>query len=152
MDSGQEGIAVLHGDMRQSQRNKTITRLRQQKVRVLVATDVAARGIDVSTVTHVINFDLPMSVEDYVHRIGRTARAGASGVALSFVSRRDFPMIKRIEAYLSKKMEFHTIAGLEPKEKAPSPQRDPGKPFSDRDRQRRRRGGGKPSRFRSRKR
>ncbi len=116
-----EEAAVLHGDMRQSQRIKTIGRLRNQKVRVLVATDVAARGIDVSTLTHVINFDMPMSPEDYVHRIGRTGRAGASGIALSLVSRRDWPMIRRIETYTSKKIEAHTIAGFEPTERDASP-------------------------------
>ncbi len=129
-----ESAAVLHGDMRQSQRTKTIGKLRKQAVRVLVATDVAARGIDVSTLTHVINFDMPMSPEDYVHRIGRTGRAGATGIALSFVSRRDFPMIRRIEAYTSKKLENHTIAGLEPKEKEASknsqfPKKHNKKPF-----------------------
>ena len=123
-----EEAAVLHGDMRQSQRTKTIMRLRQQKVRILVATDVAARGIDVSTLTHVINFDVPMSVEDYVHRIGRTGRAGASGIALSFVSRRDYPMIRKIEAFTSKKITPHTIQGFEPVEKASS-EKDFSEPF-----------------------
>ena len=68
--------AALHGDMNQNQRNRAISNLRAGTVRLLVATDVAARGIDVSGITHVINFDLPKSAEDSVHRIGRTGRAG----------------------------------------------------------------------------
>ena len=78
---------ALHGDMTQSARNRTITNMRRGKVRLLVATDVAARGLDVPGITHVINFDLPKNAEDYVHRIGRTGRAGASGIAISFTRR-----------------------------------------------------------------
>ncbi|MBI1991418.1 MAG: C-terminal helicase domain-containing protein, partial [Betaproteobacteria bacterium] len=79
--------AALHGNMNQSQRNRTLARMRSGDVRVLVATDVAARGIDVASVTHVINYDLPRVAEDYVHRIGRTGRAGATGIAISFAAR-----------------------------------------------------------------
>jgi superfamily II DNA/RNA helicase len=78
--------AALHGDMNQRERNRTLLNLRKGNVRVLVATDVAARGIDVAGITHVINFDLPKFAEDYVHRIGRTGRAGASGTAISLVA------------------------------------------------------------------
>src|SRR5918995_1060860 len=76
---------AMHGDKSQSQREKALARFESGKVDTLVATDVAARGIDVSGVTHVINFDAPAAREDYVHRIGRTARAGASGVGITFV-------------------------------------------------------------------
>jgi ATP-dependent RNA helicase RhlE len=76
----------IHGDIRQSQRERTLTAFRKGQFNVLVATDVAARGLDVPSISHVINYDLPESPEDYVHRIGRTGRAGKSGVALSFVS------------------------------------------------------------------
>jgi len=76
----------IHGDIRQSQRERTLTAFRNGQFNVLVATDVAARGLDVPSISHVINYDLPESPEDYVHRIGRTGRAGRSGVALSFVS------------------------------------------------------------------
>ncbi len=107
--------AALHGDMRQRERTRTLAALRSGKIRVLVATDVAARGIDVQTITHVINFDLPMNAEDYVHRIGRTGRAGASGVAFSFVSPRDRPLVGRIERFTGQKIVMHSIAGLEPK-------------------------------------
>jgi ATP-dependent RNA helicase RhlE len=76
---------AMHGDKSQSQREKALARFESGKVDTLVATDVAARGIDVSGVTHVINYDAPAAREDYVHRIGRTARAGASGVGITFV-------------------------------------------------------------------
>ena len=94
-----ESVAVLHGDIKQRQRTKTVLRLRDGQVRVLVATDVAARGIDIPTISHVINFDLPMFVEDYVHRIGRTGRAGAKGTALSFATQREMSLVKQIERF-----------------------------------------------------
>lgn len=95
-DTG-ELVDVLHGDLRQRQRTQTINRLRQGKIRVLVATDVASRGIDIPALSHVINFDLPRTIEDFEHRIGRTGRAGAKGVAISFISKRDFKIIKELE-------------------------------------------------------
>ena len=109
--------AALHGDMNQKQRTRTIRRLRLGEIRILVATDVAARGIDVQTISHVINFDLPMCAEDYVHRIGRTGRAGASGVALSLVSNRDIRLLKQIEQFTKQKITTHVIPGMEPKTK-----------------------------------
>ena len=109
--------AALHGDMNQRQRTRTITQMREGKIRVLVATDVAARGIDVQNISHVINFDLPTGVEDYVHRIGRTGRAGAKGLALSFAAPKDMHFVKRIEQFTGQKIELHTIPGLEPKSK-----------------------------------
>lgn len=107
--------AALHGDMNQKQRSRTIRRLRHGEIRILVATDVAARGIDVQTISHVINFDLPMCAEDYVHRIGRTGRAGASGVALSLVSNRDRKLLKQIEQFTKQKITTHVVPGMEPK-------------------------------------
>lgn len=80
---------AIHGDLRQNKRNRVIEDFRKQKIRILVATDVAARGLDIPHIEHVINYDIPQSPEDYVHRIGRTARAGATGEALSFVSSGD---------------------------------------------------------------
>jgi superfamily II DNA/RNA helicase len=88
--------AALHGDMNQRERIRTLNNLRRGMVRILVATDVAARGIDVAGISHVINFDLPKFAEDYVHRIGRTGRAGASGIAVSFASNRDALHLKKI--------------------------------------------------------
>lgn len=112
--------AVLHGGMKQGQRTRTMKKLRQGEVRVLVATDVAARGIDIPTISHVINFDLPNNVEDYVHRIGRTGRAGANGIALSFAAYKDMDTIKRIERFTGQKILAHTIAGFEAKSRPTS--------------------------------
>jgi superfamily II DNA/RNA helicase len=106
---------ALHGDMNQRQRTRTIAALRKGAIRILVATDVAARGIDVPSITHVINFDLPMSAEDYVHRIGRTGRAGATGVALSFAAHRDRRTVMEIEKFTGRKMTPTVIPGMEPK-------------------------------------
>jgi superfamily II DNA/RNA helicase len=107
--------AALHGDMNQRERNRTLLNLRRGNVRVLVATDVAARGIDVAGITHVINFDLPKFAEDYVHRIGRTGRAGASGIAVSFASNRDAMNLKKIERFTGQPIKTHTVEGMEPK-------------------------------------
>ena len=109
--------AALHGDMNQRQRTRTIKRLRMGEIKILVATDVAARGIDVQSISHVINFDLPNCAEDYVHRIGRTGRAGAKGVALSFASNKDMSLVKQIEHFTKQKLNAHTIPGMEPKSK-----------------------------------
>jgi len=103
----------LHGDMVQRQRTKMIQRMRTGDTQVLVATDVAARGIDVPGITHVFNFDLPKFAEDYVHRIGRTGRAGRSGTAVSFVSRSDVQSLGRIEKLLEKRIDATEIEGLE---------------------------------------
>ncbi len=107
--------AALHGDMPQGARNRTLTKLRRGEIRVLVATDVAARGIDVAGISHVINFDMPKQAEDYVHRIGRTGRAGATGIAVSLVSHRDGILLKKISSYTGHKIEATVIPGLEPK-------------------------------------
>lgn len=106
---------ALHGDMNQRQRTRTIAQLRRGELRILVATDVAARGIDIPTISHVINFDLPSSAEDYVHRIGRTGRAGATGTALSFAAHRDLRTVQEIEKFTGKKMTPTVIPGMEPK-------------------------------------
>lgn len=89
--------AAIHGDKSQGQRTAALKGFRDGKVKVLVATDIAARGIDVTGVSHVFNFDIPNVAEQYVHRIGRTARAGATGVALSFVADDEKPYLKQIE-------------------------------------------------------
>ncbi len=107
--------AALHGDMTQGARNRTLTKLRQGDVKVLVATDVAARGIDVAGITHVINYDLPKFAEDYVHRIGRTGRAGNTGIAISFASNIDRHILRKIEQFTGNRMEPSTIEGFEPK-------------------------------------
>ena len=122
---------ALHGDMRQRQRTRTIALLKNGKINILVATDVAARGIDVQSITHVINFDLPQVIEDYVHRIGRTGRAGAKGTALSFVIGRDAHLVKRIEKFTGQQIAVVEIPGLEPRPKK-RPAKAKGRPYSHR--------------------
>ena len=116
-DLNQQGYsaAALHGDMTQYARNRTVVNLRRGKIRLLVATDVAARGLDITGISHVINFDLPRSAEDYVNRIGRTGRAGKTGIAISFASRGDLEYLDRIERYLGQNLSVGVIPGLEPK-------------------------------------
>ena len=106
---------ALHGDMSQGARNRTLTMLRGGKMQVLVATDVAARGIDVPDISHVVNFDLPKQAEDYVHRIGRTGRAGRSGVAISLVNHAEAFNWRRIENFTNNRVEPSIIEGLEPR-------------------------------------
>jgi superfamily II DNA/RNA helicase len=121
--------AALHGDMNQRERNRTLSDLRRGGVRTLVATDVAARGIDVPGLTHVINFDLPRQAEDYVHRIGRTGRAGASGVAVSFANHAERGTLRSIERFTGTAIPTQVIPGLEPRLRATAsdrPARRPG--------------------------
>ena len=113
LDESGHAAEALHGDLNQRQRTRALNRLRRGECRVLVATDVAARGIDVSTITHVINFQLPKFAEDYVHRIGRTGRAGASGQALSFVGHEDVFALRKIEHFIGRKVQVSAIEGLE---------------------------------------
>jgi superfamily II DNA/RNA helicase len=108
-------VAALHGGMPQGKRNRVLQALRQRQLRVLVATDVAARGIDVPTITHVINHGLPMKAEDYVHRIGRTGRASRTGLAITLAQRHDMPMIRRIERFTTHTIAPAVIAGMEPR-------------------------------------
>ncbi|MDQ4075261.1 MAG: DEAD/DEAH box helicase [Chloroflexota bacterium] len=95
----------MHGDMSQSQRESVINRLRRGQIEIVVATDVAARGWDVEQISHVINYDIPYDTESYVHRIGRTGRAGREGVAILFVTPRQQRMLRDIERYTRKKIE-----------------------------------------------
>jgi superfamily II DNA/RNA helicase len=108
-------VAALHGDMNQYNRTRTLAGMKQGRIRVLVATDVAARGIDVAGVSHVINYDLPRVPENYVHRIGRTGRAGAKGLALSFAHRAERGLLARIEGFTGQRIAPHVVAGLEPR-------------------------------------
>ena len=115
--------APLHGDMHQGARNRTLTAMRRGQVRILVATDVAARGIDVPGITHVFNYDLPKFPEDYVHRIGRTGRAGRSGVAVSLVNHAEGIHVKRIERFTKQQIPVDVVPGHEPK-RTPAPRRE----------------------------
>jgi superfamily II DNA/RNA helicase len=108
-------VAALHGDMNQGARTRTIQALHRGRLRVLVATDVAARGLDVHGISHVINYDLPRQAEDYVHRIGRTGRAGRTGTAISLVNAREHSQVKTIERFTAQRIPVTVIAGLEPR-------------------------------------
>lgn len=123
-ESGLYTLAI-HGDMDQRKRKKTLDLLRSGECRFLVATDVVARGIDLSTITHVFNFDLPRCVEDYIHRIGRTGRAGAKGIASSFAGPQDRILMKRIESSTKQKMIPQVVPGLEPTKKNLPPKEKP---------------------------
>ena len=118
--------AALHGDMNQGARNRTLNGMRRGQVRVLVATDVAARGIDVPGITHVFNYDLPKFPEDYVHRIGRTGRAGRQGTAVSLVNHAEGVHVKRIERFTKQVIPVDVVAGFEPKRTASAAPRRPG--------------------------
>ncbi|HEZ0794620.1 ATP-dependent RNA helicase [Neisseria meningitidis] len=115
----EKGFAAncLHGDMPQGWRNRTLMDLRKGRCKILVATDVAARGIDVPTITHVINYDLPKQAEDYVHRIGRTGRAGRTGIAITFAEVNEYVKVHKIEKYINRKLPELTIEGMEPTRK-----------------------------------
>ena len=116
-DLQQDGFdaVALHGALSQGLRNRRLMALRNGQVQILVATDVAARGIDVPTITHVFNFGLPMKAEDYTHRIGRTGRAGRDGLAVTFAEIRDRRKIMDIEAYSRQPFKAEVIPGMEPK-------------------------------------
>ncbi len=101
--------AALHGDKSQDERLKSLAAFKAGEVDLLVATDVAARGLDIADLPAVFNFDVPFNAEDYVHRIGRTGRAGASGLAVSFVSARDARLMGDLEKLLGKKLELEAL-------------------------------------------
>ncbi|AYA67683.1 DEAD/DEAH box helicase [Acinetobacter sp. WCHA55] len=127
-------VVALHGAMPQTVRNRRLRSIREGRAKILVATDVAARGLDVPTISHVINFGLPMKNEDYVHRIGRTGRAGRTGKAITLATYRERGKIRALEDYLDARLEVSEIEGLEP---SPPPAR------SGRDGGRGRNGGGR---------
>jgi superfamily II DNA/RNA helicase len=131
-DLQQDGFSAvaLHGALSQGLRNRRLMALRNGQVQILVATDVAARGLDVPTITHVFNFGLPMKAEDYTHRIGRTGRAGRDGLAVSFAEFRDRRRIADIEQFTRQPFKPEVIPGLEPQQRPPRPQGD----FGSRDR------------------
>ena len=120
-DLQQDGFSAvaLHGALSQGLRNRRLMALRQGQVQILVATDVAARGLDVPTISHVFNFGLPMKAEDYTHRIGRTGRAGRDGLAVTFAEFRDRRKIFDIEAYSRQQFKAEVIPGLEPQQRFP---------------------------------
>lgn len=105
----------LHGDLPQGKRNRIVSDIKAGKAKFLIATDVAARGIDIASISHVINYDLPRQAEDYVHRIGRCGRAGRTGQAINLCSIDDKGLFFGINRYLGRKMKSATVEGLEPK-------------------------------------
>lgn len=113
----QNGInaAAIHGDKTQRERTRVLASFKNDTVGVLVATDVAARGLDIERLPYVVNFDLPQSAEDYVHRIGRTGRAGASGIAVSFITTKEEGRFKGMQRLLQTKIPLQISKGFEPK-------------------------------------
>jgi len=107
----------LEGKMPQDKRNKSISRFKSGEIKILVATDVAARGLDIDDITHVINFDMPRKVDIYIHRIGRTGRAGLKGTAISLAEAHDMSVIAKIERYQDERLQRRVIDELRPKHK-----------------------------------
>ncbi len=112
----QDGLAAsaIHGNKSQAARTRALGQFKQGRTRILVATDIAARGLDIEHLPHVVNFDLPNVAEDYVHRIGRTGRAGKGGEAVSLVCVDELKLLKGIEKVLGGSIRKHTVAGFEP--------------------------------------
>lgn len=107
----------LEGKMPQDKRNKAIERFKSGEIKILVATDVAARGLDIDDITHVINFDMPRKVDIYIHRIGRTGRAGSKGTAISLVEAHDMAVVGKIERYQNERFQRRVIEELRPRNK-----------------------------------
>ena len=112
-------VCYLQGEMPQDKRNAALASFKSGKLNILLATDVAARGIDVPNVSHVINFDMPRKADVYVHRIGRTGRAGAKGTAISLIEAHEFEMVGKVSRYMDEPFKARFVEGLRPKHKAP---------------------------------
>jgi ATP-dependent RNA helicase RhlE len=128
---------AIHGNKSQNARTRALSRFKDNELRVLVATDIAARGLDIEALPHVVNFDLPHVAEDYVHRIGRTGRAGAEGEAVSLVSHEERPLMAAIERLMNRKVEHKTVAGFEPGSASQRPAERDERPTQRRGQQRR---------------
>lgn len=114
---------ALSGNLNQTQRNTIMSQFERGVFKILVTTDVASRGLDIANVTHVINFDMPKHTEEYVHRVGRTGRAGNKGDAISLVGPKDWDSFKRVEAYLQQDIQFSELEGLKGKFKGLKPRK-----------------------------
>ena len=110
----------LEGEMVQAKRTEAIRRLVSGQVKVLVATDIASRGLDIDNISHVFNFDLPRTADVYLHRIGRTGRAGRKGIAISLIEAHDYPLFGKISRYIDESIKVRVIDSLRPSTKAPS--------------------------------
>ncbi|MDH5631663.1 MAG: DEAD/DEAH box helicase [Gammaproteobacteria bacterium] len=119
--------AAIHGDKSQGQRNRALAMFKKNKVRTLVATDVAARGIDINQLSHVVNYELPDDIENYVHRIGRTGRAGKKGTAISLIGNHEFSRLREIEKLIKSRIQTDTLEGFEPKHAPVREAADPAK-------------------------
>ena len=121
-----EGVNAdaIHGNKSQNARTRALEQFKEGQVRVLVATDIAARGLDIEALPHVVNYDMPHVAEDYVHRIGRTGRAGVEGEAVSLVSPEERPLLAAIERLMNRKVEQRVIAGFEPGSASQQPPRE----------------------------
>src|SRR5205823_12594404 len=106
-------VAVMHGDLAQPLRNRIMQAFREAKIITLVATDVVGRGIDVTNISHIINYDLPDDPENYVHRIGRTGRMGANGVAIAFVTPEQGQQLTAIESFINKQIHEDRMEGFQ---------------------------------------
>lgn len=116
-----EGCGSMHGDMQQRERDRVLQSLRDRKLKILVATDVVGRGIDISTISHIINYDVPQDCDDYVHRVGRTGRMGRDGIAFTFVVPGEGEFLTNIEQRINKQLERDTIEGFEAVPPPPKP-------------------------------
>ncbi|RMG59385.1 MAG: ATP-dependent RNA helicase RhlE, partial [Bacteroidetes bacterium] len=121
LDKAGVSAAAIHGNKTQNARTKALGAFKKGTVRILVATDIAARGLDIPLLPHVINYELPNIPEDYVHRIGRTGRAGATGEAISLVGGDEVDHVKAIEKLLGEPMQTDIIPGFEPKDPESAP-------------------------------
>jgi ATP-dependent RNA helicase RhlE len=119
LSGGGFNVEAIHGNKSQSERTRSLQDFKSGRTRVLVATDLAARGLDIEQLPMVINFDLPMVPQDYIHRIGRTGRAGTEGQAISLVSREEQPLLRDIQRLLDRKIEIVPVEGFD----VPAPQR-----------------------------
>ena len=108
-----EECGSMHGDMQQRERDRVLQRLRDRKLKILVATDVVGRGIDISTISHIINYDVPQDCDDYVHRVGRTGRMGRDGIAFTFVVPGEGEVLTSIEQRINKQLKRDTMDGFE---------------------------------------
>jgi ATP-dependent RNA helicase RhlE len=141
--SGIEADAI-HGNKSQNARNRALKRFKENELRILVATDIAARGIDIEALPHVVNYDLPHVAEDYVHRIGRTGRAGAEGEAVSLVCHEDRPLMAAIERLMAREVTSRVIEGFEPGHRSSRPSSQPQQQRGQRGQQRQSRGPQRP--------
>jgi ATP-dependent RNA helicase DeaD len=114
-------VACIHGDLAQNVRDRVMRAFREGTVRILVATDVVGRGIDVSSVSHIVNYDIPEFCDDYVHRVGRTGRMGREGVAFTFVAPEEGSQLTRIEMRIERLLQRDEIAGFEAFDQRPRP-------------------------------